>query len=594
MSDKIQTNIYLLREEIRIFEKNKKLIKELNFDFVTKFLRSKGFKEQKVLENLKTKYEIKVFHKKTPTEVKWKEFIKNVVQNDEAILKENKSWIESFVILFKNEKGQIFASTGGYANATMQEIATPDFGIEILSRIVTADAKNLKSTKERNLTGGIQGEVKFFRNDHNLYENDSFGKVYNELNALLTKQILKDNFGFKYNDLRSDSICIAKSYFSIKKAISFEELERLVAKCEDIMTKEPKVEINSIDKISRKENVLLESLREEIISKIFGNYKDDNNFFSVEISNKDFEKYFQANKTEFSFNYKREQKKVVFDGCVRAIQELLLKIKEVVSDCTIDDFRKIINSSYLQTFDENEIELTNDRLFDHFCTEVCYDDKTYFLMEKDWYIIKKSFLDYVNKQAKEFLNEKKYDGPKMLPWKKDTSENSYNRSYIGTNDCFVFDRFTPENIEACDVLRIDDSNNAYFFHVKKGFDNSMRDLCMQVYIAGKKVFEDSKSGFKYLESLYDITKENKGEKDYSIVAKKQFDNVTKSEFINKIKGKKIIIVLAVLDSAVKDRDLYNEIEKFESNIAKFTLIELVRNLNALGIQFQITQLKKAI
>lgn len=52
--------------------------------------------------------------------------------------------------------------------------------------------------------------------------------------------------------------------------------------------------------------------------------------------------------------------------------------------------------------------------------------------------------------------------------------------------------------------------------------------------------------------------------------------------------------MAVLDSAVKDRDLYNEIEKFESNIAKFTLIELVRNLNALGIQFQITQLKKAI
>lgn len=160
MSDKIQTNIYLLREEIRIFEKNKKLIKELNFDFVTKFLRSKGFKEQKVLENLKTKYEIKVFHKKTPTEVKWKEFIKNVVQNDEAILKENKSWIESFVILFKNEKGQIFASTGGYANATMQEIATPDFGIEILSNCYCRCKKfKINKRKKFNRGNSRRGEI---------------------------------------------------------------------------------------------------------------------------------------------------------------------------------------------------------------------------------------------------------------------------------------------------------------------------------------------------------------------------------------------------------------------------------------------------
>lgn len=591
MTDKIQTNIYLLKDEVRISKNGKNLVKKTDYDFLKSYLRSKAYKEQPVKETIQSNFIIKVFHKKTPTEVKWKEFIRSVVQDDSDILKENKTKIESFIILFINEKsGRIFASTGGYANAAMQEIASVDFGIQILSRIVKADDKALKSTKERNLTGGIQGEVKFFRNDHNLYENDSFGKVYNELNASLTKQNLIDSFGFKRTDLQGDSICIAKNYFSIKKAISFDELERLVEKCESLLSKKPKVEINSIDKISRRESALIEKLKEEVSKKIFKDYQSVESVFSVEISNRDFEKYFQAHTSTFSFWYKRKQFKIEFEGCVRAIHEVLPIIKEKIRECSFEEFLKVLNSSHLETFDENQVSLTSDRFFNHFCAEIILDSKTYFLMEREWYIIKQSFLEKINTQALDFLSSKIYDGPEMKLWAKGT-ENEYNNSYLQNKGCFVFDKFTPRNIEACDILRVD-NDTVYFYHVKKGFDNSMRDLCNQVMIAGKKVFEDIKSEYEYLQELYDDVKNNNGKTSYYKNAKGQFGSVSKSEFIRLIRNKKVVFVLAVLDSAKNERDLVTDLEDFESNIAKFALIELSKYMNGLGANFQILQLKK--
>lgn len=366
----------------------------------------------------------------------------------------------------------------------------------------------------------------------------------------------------------------------------------MVEKCEILLTKKPTVEINFIDKISRRDSGLLEKLKLSVITNIYNDFIGNKNLFSVEISNKDFDKYFQAHITILEFNFKRERRTIEVEGCCRSIFEILDHLRNEIQNCSLEEFTKIINSSNLHTLDENDIILTSDKLFNHFCTEVSLDGQTYFLMEKDWYIVKSTFLDLINKQAEDFLISKKYDGVTLYPWISG-SENSYNKQYLNRSGWFVFDRFTPDNIEACDILQIDD-DKIYFYHVKKGFDNSMRDLCNQVKIAGRKVFEDFKSDYSFMKSLYNEVKNTNGTTEYSLAAKAQFNQLKKTDFINLIKGKKVIFVLAVLDSAKKERDLFKEIEKFESNIAKFALIELVKNMNALGAEFQIAQLKNSI
>ncbi|WDF46272.1 TIGR04141 family sporadically distributed protein [Chryseobacterium sp. KACC 21268] len=595
MSEKIQNNLYLLREEVREQNSRKQLItKNVDFDYLNKFLKKKDFKEQKVQEDLSDLYDVKVYYKIIPSDVKWKDFISNVVEADQNILKVNKSSSESYIILFQNKlTNKIYASTGGYAHITIKEIATTDFGIEILARIVKSDDKALKSVKERNLTGGIQGEIKFFRNDYNLYDNDSFGKIYNELNALLTKDILVKSFGFNLKDLNSNSLCIAKDSFSIKKSISFDELLKIIKRCEYLFDNEDPIEINSVNKVAKSEAVLKENLFDTLVTNAYQNYIDSNNFFSIEISNKDFDKYFQATKSKLSFHFRRKPKEIIIDDVFREFQSVIFEILTACGDSlNYEEFKKIINSARLETFDENNITLTYENLSSHFCSEIVYNGQNYFLLEKDWYQIKQSFIDKINDQTSNFLEENKYLGPRLEKWEDTLKiENDYNASYLTKENTFVFDKFTPFNIEACDILKIE-GDNIYFYHIKKGFDNSMRDLCNQVYIASRKVLEDVKDDYKYLESLYDSVKNNNGESIYYQNAKTQFEDVSKTQFIKKIRDKKIIFVLAVLDTSNSGRRLDKEIDKFDSNIAKFTLVELSKNMRNLGVDFQILQLEK--
>ncbi|MBF4508418.1 TIGR04141 family sporadically distributed protein [Flavobacterium sp. JLP] len=595
MSEKIQNNFYLLKETKKEFKKLKIVEEKIDFTYLKKLFREKQFKEQTILSNLSKEYEIKLYYKKTTTPIKWKDFIKTIVNPNQEILKSSYSTSESYIIIFYNSKTKkYFASTGGYAHVVVQEIATNDFGLEILSRILKADDKALRSSKERNLTGGIQGSIKFFRNDYNLYENESFGNIYNELNASINKDQLVKVFGFAKHNLKLDSLCIAKNSFSLKKSISFTELLNIIEKCENLIKTPKIVEINSVEKISKSDSVLLYNLWVDLNQKIYANYINPNTFFSVEISNKDFEKYYYANSTTVSISIKNKVEKLLFEEGIRNIQTILDQIRILDSSLSLIDFEKCIDSGYIETIDENGSVLTRDSLKNHFCTEVSLSgsNKSYFLIEKDWYEIGKTFIDKINEQSTHFITSNKYKGPKMEKWLKGT-ENEYNSKYFKISNSFVFDKFTPENIEACDVMRWD-NEKVYFYHVKKGFNNSMRDLCNQIFIASRKIKEDSKNGYIFLDLLYETVTKNKGVTNYSKDAKKYlFKNITKSDFKNLVKDRTFVFVLAVLDDSVGSiRKLETDIDKFESNIAKFSLNELCKGLRNLEVEFQILQLER--
>ncbi|MCG2611814.1 TIGR04141 family sporadically distributed protein [Flavobacterium sp. SM15] len=591
MSDKIQSNFYLLKDTIKVLRKSKVLVETIDFKFLHTHLKKHDFKEQKVIPNLSSTYEIKVYFKKTINPIKWKGFMNTIVQKDEEILKNNKSISESYVILFHNTKSKkYFASTGGFAHVAIQDVATNDFGLEILSRVLKAEDKNLRSSKERNLTGGIQGAIKFFRNDYNLYENESFGNIYNELNASINKDQLNKIFGFSKADLKSDSLCIAKNSFSIKKSISFIELLNLIEKCEKLINLPPVVEINSVEKVNKSNSILINDLWEELLKKTYSNYQDPTNFFSVEIAHKDFEKYYYANSASLTFSIKQKKRISPFEEAIKQIQTILDEIRNIDSSLPYDKFKTVLTNGLIETFDANGDTLTRDTLTNHFCSEITYDGKSYFLIERDWYVIGKTFIDNINEQSEHFITINKYTGPTMDKWTSG-SENDYNKSYFTKPESLVFDKFTPLNIEACDIFRWDQTN-AYFFHIKKGFDNSMRDLCSQVLIAARKVKEDSKNNFIYLENLYDTVINNNGTSAYSIDAKKHLKKISKKDFINIVRNRNIVFVLAVLDTASNARKLETDIVNFDSNIAKFSLNELSKNLRNLEVDFKILQLEK--
>jgi hypothetical protein len=199
-------------------------------------------------------------------------------------------------------------------------------------------------------------------------------------------------------------------------------------------------------------------------------------------------------------------------------------------------------------------------------------------------------VDGLNEQAISFFKDSQFVGPKLNKWKKG-NENEFNESHLLQTNTFVFDKVTPLFIEACDLMKVD-NDTVYFYHVKKGFDNSMRDLCNQVFISARKIQEDSKMGFIFLQSLYDRVVKNNGKEEYFKNIKKQFAKLKKEDFIKLIEDKKIVFVLSVLDTAKNERMLYTDIKDFDSNIAKFTMLELSKNMRYLGVDFKVLQLEK--
>ncbi len=595
MAEKIQNSFYLLEEEINIFNplKHKYQRQSVDFIYLIKHFKSKNYKEQPLKAGISHNYDIKLFYKRGKTEVKWKDFISAIAEASADILKFRNCQSESYILILYNKASQhYFATTGGYGHSVIQDITTNDFGIQILSRIVKAEDKALRATKERSFTGGVQGSVKFFRNGYNFYDNESFGSIYNELNASLDKQKLITLFGFSITDLRSDSLCIAKNSFSLKKSVSFKELLRIIDACEKLLKKPPIVEVNTVVKINKTNSALISTLNKALNQKIFANYKKKDGFFSVEIGHKDFERYFQSSYTKLSIRLTRKLEEFEYEDPIRDIQTIIDKIRFLNSKLSEADFNKVIEGGIIETFDSDGNILTSDRIRNHYCTEIKQGLKTYFLIEKDWYEVSKTMIDKINETCTAFITDKKYTGPLFHKWDvTHSTENDFNASYIGIRNSLVFDRITPHNIEVCDILRWDD-DNIYLYHVKKGFDNSMRDLCSQVAISARKVVEDSKNNYSFLKSLYETLKGKTGKSDYIKKAKRQLNGLSKTNFIKLFEDRRLVFVLAVLDTSKGVRKLENDMKFFESNIAKFSLNELAKTMRGLDVQFKVLQIDK--
>ena len=161
----------------------------------------------------------------------------------------------------------------------------------------------------------------------------------------------------------------------------------------------------------------------------------------------------------------------------------------------------------------------------------------------------------------------------ILDWTLVTDESPYKTRSNNKQDKF--------NKAVNESAKEYDDEYVYLYHVKKGFNGSMRDLTNQVFIAANRILEDLKSDKNYLKSVYAKMQDMDN-------YKKQVDS--EEEFLSIFSGRNLCFVLAVKDSGTNRR--LDDIESFTSNIAKFSLNELIDNMRSLDVSFRITQINR--
>lgn len=580
MADTWQVNIYKINYETKLTKKVFEELEKNNYIESQKslkiLLKTDGTKynpqqlENKEVEN----FELHLFYRKSPkAKPDWKDFLSEIITDGENILTEIRNSHESFVLfLYEKTSKNLFVICGGYGFFTIQDYIEDSFGIDVLSRIV--DNKNEKiiaHAKELGVTGGILGITKHFRQNFNFHENNNFGNVYREITTYLDKEAIK-KVGLDI-DSNTNALCLAKTSFRINKSINFDSLIKIVKKCNHIIENEDvKIDVNSIKLIdNKKDKLLVEELNKSLFELLWKLKTDKSLIVDIDLTHKDFNEFLTAYK--FIFNSKQLTDK----------ETLLIDIIENVSSLPKKDFFTRLKNAELSSFDESNNPLTKGKFIDHLILELIYESKSYFFINGKWFVITSSFIDELNENCKDFIDSN-YNERLDKDWNRVSTprEGDYNLLYKGNDKTVVLDTLTPEGIEPCDILKYDDEK-VYLYHVKKGFNGSMRDLCSQVFISANRIHQDIKSGhFSYISEVHARMEASDKYKD-------QMSSI--DEFLNLFRNKKLVFVLAVLDEATIEKDIM-EIEKFKSNVAKFSLKELIEKMKSKGFAFEITQIKQ--
>jgi len=585
-NDKMQTGIYKINVENEFF-KDSNII-----DKIHSLAKANSFTIQEVSKDKIDKFDLLLFYKEKSSNPKWKNFLNDIVCKDQDILKPDVSRTESFILfLIKKDKKTIYAIPGGQGFFAIQDYIDENFGIDIIARLINKEDKILKAVKERNYVGGLIGTNKFFRKAYNLFENESFGKIYEELNAKLNQSILKDIFGFSIDDVKKDSVCIAKSSFKINKEVDLMQLTKIIGGCEYVYENSDPISINDVERIIKNKNKeLINDLVSELYHLLWLNYCKKENYYFFDLCHKEFEKYLTASKyiIRKGFSDKNYLNDFEFET-MDNVDILFDKLKNVIdSPKNKKEFTELLEGLKIYSYNEDAILLTKGSFISHIFGDVEYDNKRYFYLEQAWYLIKDEFTKSLDANCKSFIN-KNFNTGLNKSWDfSGQSEDGYNQQYVGEKNTLVLHKITPENIELCDILKWDEQN-LYLYHVKAGFGNTMRDLCSQVIVAAKRIQQDINSSKEYLSKVYGELKNKKGSDLYFNSIGKQTEKYSKKKFVS-LFNKNLVFVLGIFDTSSKKRDIH-DIETFGSNIAKFSLQELRKEMNGMDLDLKIAQIK---
>ncbi|MFW6174055.1 MAG: DUF6119 family protein, partial [Elusimicrobiota bacterium] len=333
-------------------------------------------------------------------------------------------------------------------------------------------------------------------------------------------------------------------------------------------------------------------LEDTLQDQLWERFRELEHSYSFDLCHRDFEKYLTASNYEVRKGYSKKNffnnhtfdELLEIDGIFRELKKSDDNPRSKV------EFRELIKSFQIYSFDEDGNVLTRDVLLAHILGDVTYNSMKYFYIDKAWYQIKDEFLNELNLSCKAFIVNNVNEGLEKKWDYSNEDENCYNQKYIGEKNTIVLDKITPENIEPCDILRWN-KGSLYLYHVKAGFGNTMRDLCSQIIISANRIKQDVNSSKEYIKKIYDALIRNRNSGPYFKLISKQTEKYSEEDFLS-LFDKDLFFVLAVLDTASSKIRKLSDIDQFNSNIAKFSLRELVKEMKGLDINFEIAQISR--
>lgn len=387
----------------------------------------------------------------------------------------------------------------------------------------------------------------------------------------------EEYFSFLLSKTAEKLQIVAGAGFKINKEVDFDKLHQIVIELSTIMTLVPKDFLSSY--IHIRDKSVLEELNGLLRKKIYNNIPyllrtstDSRDIFEFDFCNPNkIEAFYEADHYDLVENTETGKKKDGHFATANDKSEIYRKVIERAYELHGNNEGGIIAYLYgvnVQCYVGTKKTASSGFMY-HFNAEFSWGGDAVFLVDGKWYRLKETFVESLMAQTERIMKSSRLtSGIINKSWTFDpvrlkfSSEGSYNMLYDNMPGYIVCDTIIVDGVELCDILHIT-TNEIYLIHVKHSFTSRVRELTNQILISARRLSQAiSGKQRSFFDTLYD-----------ALVAKGRFiDGLTSDEFYNLFLTRKPVYVLATASQLALDLPIQDNIEKYDSNIARFSLV----------------------
>lgn len=498
----------------------------------------------------------------------WASFLPSRITADETFIVQQLS-----LALFAEVDNQIFAFVGGSGIRVITRYVNHRYGLEFYEYLADMQLDVINFITTRGISGKLSQQSETFRDGQKLVDSLNFTNIPCKINLLLREDLI--NTVFDFIPFSSDRVFIEiSSYFCIKVRVNFEEIHNIFKVMVDVLSTNISTSLTSFilikDRNLTDNDYRLElyyRIRQDMFDRLVPSSAVRPAKFDIDfVHPSKLQDFYECDRYEI---FARGTQIPLYSGNDRT-KIYIEGLKFLLSDFNPLTFNYILSGIRVYGFKGN-VQKTHAMFTQHITCELNINGRPVFLIDSNYYQVKNDFIQSINSTCQDMIN-KNYlrDNILTVAWQNGISEGNYNMNYFGNAGFRVFDKVISQNIELCDLL-YEDQDSIYFIHVKKGFDGMLRDLSNQITISATRFSNDKNSGtYEFLDGIIN---------SYNAQIINAGNLIIRDDFIHSLNNKELFFVMAFKSPLAVNIDIRNNVNNLRSNIAKYSLIQCVRDMN---------------
>ncbi|MCO6163967.1 DUF6119 family protein [Flavobacterium sp. NRK F7] len=477
------------------------------------------------------------------------------------------------LVLFAEVGNQIFLFIGGTGIRAILRFINHRFGLELYEYLSDPNEDIINFIVTRGISGNLSEQKTTFTYGQKLSDTLNFTNIPTCINLIL-RQDLKDTL-FDFLELTTEKINLeVASYFCIKIRVTFQELHQVFKIISEVLETDAHHSLTSFIHIKDKHIIgndfrmeLYYRIRKDMFDRLVPTSAVNPPKFDIDFVHPSrLQEFYQCDKYELyargaqnPFITLTDKSKIYIEG-----------LKWLFNNHAGLDFNYALSGIKVKGF-RGSIEKTIAMFTMHLTCEISINSRPIFLIDNNWYKVENNFIETINNTCISILS-KNYLRENILTvnWSSSLTETNYNREYASLPNFKNFDTIVNQGVELCDIF-FEDESSIYFIHVKDGFDGKIRDLTNQVVLSATRFWNDKASGgYEFVNGIID---------GYNAKSENITRQIIRDEFLNSLNTKDIYFVIAFKSKIAPNLDIRNDIATLRSNIAKYSLIQCVRDMN---------------